>query len=30
MPKASFLGWQQQFSTEEDCLTYLKKNEVAQ
>jgi len=25
MPEASFLGWQQQFSTEEDCLAYLKK-----
>jgi transposase-like protein len=24
MPEASFLGWQQQFSTE-DCLAYLKK-----
>jgi hypothetical protein len=25
MPKASFLGWQQRFSTEEDWLAYLKK-----
>ena len=25
MPEASFLTWQQQFSTEEDCLAYLKK-----
>jgi len=25
MPEASFLAWQQQFSTEEDCLAYLKK-----
>ncbi len=25
MPEASFLTWQQQFSTEGDCLEYLKK-----
>jgi len=25
MPEASFLDWQQQFSTEDDCLKYLEK-----
>jgi hypothetical protein len=25
MPEASFLTWQQQFNTEDDCLEYLKK-----
>ena len=25
MPEASFLAWQEQFSTEDDCLKYLQK-----